>query len=59
MKITIIAGDIIPQRLGWRCEAVADCPYIKDSLTPRQRFGSVVFTKEIEVSFDRHISIGA
>ena len=57
--IKILAGDIIPKRLGWRCEAVADCHYINDSMTPRQRFGSDVFTKEIEVSFERILKAGA
>jgi len=57
--ITIIAGDIVPKRLGWRCEAVAVCPYRKDSMRPRQKFGADIFTKDIEVSFERKLYKGA
>jgi len=59
MKITIIAGDIIPKRLGYRCEAVAYCPYIKDSMIPKENFNSDVFTKDVEVSFKRQLLTGA
>lgn len=59
MKVTIIAGDLFPKRLGWRCEAVASCPYIKGSGTPKQRFGDSVFTKDIDVSFERRLQNGA
>ena len=53
MKITIIAGDIIPKRLGYRCEAVAD------SMIPREKFGPDVFKKDVEVTFNRQLKVGA
>jgi len=59
MKVTIISGDLYPKRLGWRCEAVAFCPYIKGSEAPRQRFSAGVCTKDIDVSFERRLQTGA
>ena len=58
MKIKIFAGDIIPKRLGYRCEAVAECPYM-GSMIPRENFGPDVFTKDVEVTFNRQLKVGA